>query len=196
MNADAIAIIPARGGSRRIPRKNIRDFLGKPILGYPMVAARMSGLFVDVWVSTEDVEIARQAMLLGAKLHPRQKEFAEDAVGTQEVIRNAILELYPAAATRPAYTCGIYPCAPMLHPGDLQTAYEYLRRGQQYAYAEGIFYFGRTEAFLNDVSLEVGQEFELGPRGIDINVESDWLEAERLYKAMLARHQQRGYEHT
>ena len=107
----AIAIIPARGGSRRIPRKNIRPFFGTPMIGYSILAARDSGLFHEIYVSTEDSEIARVAWQLRAKLHPRSPDLSEDAVGTQEVMRNALLELYPGEGTRPDFACCIYPCA-------------------------------------------------------------------------------------
>ncbi|MGH8744197.1 MAG: cytidylyltransferase domain-containing protein [Burkholderiales bacterium] len=69
----ALAIIPARGGSKRIPRKNIRDFLGAPIISYAIRAARAAGIFAEVMVSTDDEEIARVARLQrdATKLEPR-----------------------------------------------------------------------------------------------------------------------------
>ena len=63
-----IAIIPARGGSKRIPRKNIRPFLGKPVIAYSIAAALQSGLFDEVMVSTDDEEIAEVARQYGAKV--------------------------------------------------------------------------------------------------------------------------------
>jgi pseudaminic acid cytidylyltransferase len=186
----AVAIIPARGGSRRIPRKNIRDFLGKPMLAYPINAARSSGVIEQVYVSTEDAEIARVAKKFGAQVHERSKEMAENGVGTQEVVRNAILELWPSEP-RPEYVVCIYPCAPTLLPSDLRTAYEALkeRDTRQYVQVEGMFYFGRTKAFVDDLTLEAPHtaEMEDSYRWIDINVEADWLEAKSIYKRMRTR---------
>lgn len=181
---NAVAIIPARGGSQRIPRKNIKPFLGMPIIGYSIAAANVSGLFDEVWVSTDDADIMREAFRLGAKVHPRAREMAEDGVGTQEVVRNALLELYPDR--KPELTCCIYACAPTLWPSDLRAARRALdeKHSRQYVMVEGMFYFGRTEAFLNDVSLdgEGTATMDDCARWIDINTPSDWAEAELLYR--------------
>jgi len=78
-----LAIIPARGGSKRIPRKNIKDFLGKPIIAYSIEAALQSGLFDEVMVSTDDVEIAAIAMKYGAKVpFYRSSETSENRFGS------------------------------------------------------------------------------------------------------------------
>ena len=89
-----VCIIPARGGSKRIPRKNIKDFLGRPIISYPIETAIRSGLFDEVIVSTDDEEIANVAMEHGAKIpFLRPKELADDFTGTVPVIAHAIKEL-------------------------------------------------------------------------------------------------------
>ena len=81
-----IAIIPARGGSKRIPRKNIKDFLGKPIIAYSIEAAINSGLFDDVVVSSDDYEIAEIAKKYGAKFLKRSKKNSDDFATLSDVI--------------------------------------------------------------------------------------------------------------
>lgn len=90
----AVAVIPARGGSKRIPRKNIKPFHGKPLIAYSIEAALKSGLFEQVIVSTDDEEIAQIAQEYGAKVpFLRPKELADDYCGTQEVVSHALSEL-------------------------------------------------------------------------------------------------------
>lgn len=82
-----IAIIPARGGSKRIPRKNIKPFMGKPIIAYSIEAALQSGLFDEVMVSTDDEEIAEIACKYGAQVpFMRSAEMSNDYAGTDDVI--------------------------------------------------------------------------------------------------------------
>ena len=84
------ACIPARGGSKRIPHKNIKDFLGKPLISYPITAALESGVFEDVIVSTDDDEIASVAKNVGASVpFMRSKELADDFTGTFAVTVDA-----------------------------------------------------------------------------------------------------------
>ncbi len=88
-----LAIIPARGGSKRIPRKNIKDFLGKPIIAYSIEAALKSSLFEEVMVSTDDKEIAEVAKKHGAKVpFFRSKEKADDYTGLNEVVMEVLDE--------------------------------------------------------------------------------------------------------
>lgn len=86
-----LAIIPARGGSKRIPRKNIKNFLGKPIIAYSIEAALQSGLFDEVMVSTDDKEIAEIAKQYGAKVpFMRSAETANDFIGISDVIEEVL----------------------------------------------------------------------------------------------------------
>ncbi|MDZ7775685.1 MAG: hypothetical protein U5L09_08875 [Bacteroidales bacterium] len=86
-SANNLCIIPARGGSKRIPRKNIKPFLGKPIIAYSIEAALKSELFEEVMVSTDDKEIAEVAEKYGQKFHfIRSKEKADDYAGLNEVV--------------------------------------------------------------------------------------------------------------
>src|SRR4051812_28402660 len=89
-----VAIIPARGGSKRIPRKNIKEFLGKPVIAYSIQAARDCGLFSEVMVSTDDDEIAAIALQYGASVPFRRSAAnAGDFAGTAEVLLE-VLEQY------------------------------------------------------------------------------------------------------
>ena len=88
-----LAIIPARGGSKRIPRKNIKEFLGKPIISFSIEAAINSNLFDEIMVSTDDEEIANIAIKYGAKVpFYRSKENSSDFSTTFEVLQEVILE--------------------------------------------------------------------------------------------------------
>lgn len=183
-----VAIIPARGGSVRIPRKNIRDFFGKPVIAYSIDTAKRSELFDSIWVSTEDPEIAAVARRYGAGVIPRPPELAEIGApdcGTQEVTRHAV-EWLKRGNLPIEQACCIYATAPMLTPVDLAVAHGILVDGQYpYVYTNGWFYFGTQSSFVNGVPLEEG--IHVVPdraRWVDINTELDWGEAERKYATM------------
>ena len=102
-----IAVIPARGGSKRVPRKNIRTFAGQPIIVWPIKAALSSGLFDQVVVSTDDAEIAEVARAAGASVpFMRPENLSDDYVDTKSVIRHAISELKLKTEVQ---VCCIYP---------------------------------------------------------------------------------------
>lgn len=121
----SIAIIPARGGSKRLPRKNILPFLGKPIIHYTVEAAQKSGLFDVVIVSTEDPEIAGAVRPLGCEIHQRDQMLATDTARVVEVIRS-VLEVYKVAGRDFDYLCCLYPTAPLRDEEDIRKAYELL----------------------------------------------------------------------
>jgi len=109
-----IAIIPARGGSKRIPHKNIKNFCGKPIIAYSIEAAIASGFFEKVIVSTDDQKIAEIAISYGAEVpFFRPTQLANDYAGTVEVIRHAINEL---ALSDDTNICCLYATAPFVGP--------------------------------------------------------------------------------
>lgn len=115
-----LAIIPARGGSKRIPRKNIREFCGKPMLAYSIEAARASNCFDRIIVSTDDAEIASVARACGAETpFVRPAELASDFTGTIPVIKHAI-EWFIEHKMQPDLACCIYATAPFVTPQDLQ----------------------------------------------------------------------------
>lgn len=121
-----IAIITARGGSKRIPRKNIKEFCGKPILAYSIEAAVSSGIFDEVMVSTEDEEIAQLAKQYGAKVpFYRSEKTAGDFATTNDVILE-VLEEYEKRGEHFDLGCCIYPTAPFVTAEKLQSAVERL----------------------------------------------------------------------
>jgi pseudaminic acid cytidylyltransferase len=121
-----IAIIPARGGSKRIPRKNIKEFVGKPIIAYAINSAKQSKLFDHIIVSTEDEEIAQIAQSFGGEVpFMRPKELAGDATPTVPVIASAI-ENCRKLGWNFDNACCIYPCAPLIQTQDLVETFSYL----------------------------------------------------------------------
>lgn len=117
MPPNAIAILPARGGSRRIPRKNIRDFFGRPAIGWPIRAAQESGQFAHIIVTTDDSEIAETSQGLGAEVpFLRDPNLADDFTGTTDVIRDAVSKLNLSPNTP---VCCIYPTALFLRSVDI-----------------------------------------------------------------------------
>jgi pseudaminic acid cytidylyltransferase len=123
----AIAIIPARGGSKRIPGKNTRFFNGKPIIEYSIRAALDSGLFDEVMVSTDSQSIAEIAENLGAKVpFMRTTENADDHASTYDVISEVITD-YNKMGKKFEYTCCIYPTAPFVTKEKLILANEALK---------------------------------------------------------------------
>jgi N-acylneuraminate cytidylyltransferase len=123
-----LAIIPARGGSKRIPRKNIKDFLGKPIISYSIEAALNSELFDEVMVSTDDDEIAEVAIKYGAKVpFLRSKKNSDDYSGTGDVCLE-VLENYSKNGIIYESCCCIYATAPLIQEHNLNLAYKLLLR--------------------------------------------------------------------
>ena len=127
---DCVAIIPARGGSKRIPRKNIKDFLGKPIIAYSIEAALKSGIFAEVMVSTDDEEIAEIAKKYGASVpFLRSKENSNDFATTIDVLVE-VLTYYQSKSSPTGGgggCCCIYPTAPFVTPEILQKSYQMLQ---------------------------------------------------------------------
>lgn len=123
----AIAIIPARGGSKRIPRKNIKDFFEKPLIAYSIEAALKSNLFEKVVVSTDDEEIANVAIKYGATVpFIRPKELSDDFTGTDAVIEHAINYLKEHGENYD-FICTIYATAPLLQEKYLIEGFEKLK---------------------------------------------------------------------
>lgn len=114
-----LAIITARGGSKRIPRKNVKAFCGKPIISYSICAALDSGCFDKVMVSTDDSEIASVARELGAEVpFIRSEKTANDFATTADVLFEVLTE-YSKQGINPDFICGIYPTAPFVTPSIL-----------------------------------------------------------------------------
>lgn len=121
-----ICIIPARGGSKRIPRKNVKEFLGKPIIAYSIEAALKSELFDEVMVSTDDQEIAAIAKQYGASVpFMRSEATANDYAGSDEVLREVLRE-YKKMGREFDVICCLYATAPFVTVENLKKAYEQL----------------------------------------------------------------------
>jgi N-acylneuraminate cytidylyltransferase len=186
-----VAIIPARGGSTRIQRKNIKLFHGRPIISFSIETAKRSGIFDRIYVSTDSDEIGEVAQTYGAKRLGREYEEAQDHIGTQQIMREALRRLNSEYIT---HACCIYATAPMMTVQDLKHTWDLLQRNPaaEYAFAvavepfgpAGMFYFGRAQAFIKDLPLvaETSIMIPIPPsRAIDINTEEDWVKAEAMY---------------
>lgn len=126
MNKSCLAIITARGGSKRIPRKNIKLFLGKPIIDYSIKAALDSECFDEVMVSTDDSEISEISINCGAKVpFTRSLKNSDDFSTTSEVILEVLNE-YKKLGVNFKYACCIYPTAPFVTKERLKLAFEML----------------------------------------------------------------------
>jgi len=136
-----VAIIPARGGSKRIPRKNIKPFAGLPIIAHSIKAAIESNLFDRIIVTTDDEEIADVARSFGAEIpFIRPKELSDDHTATIPVIAHAVQTLQKQCVIDAA--CCIYATAPFIRPQDIVTAYNALiTHNKQYAFPVTTFPF-------------------------------------------------------
>jgi N-acylneuraminate cytidylyltransferase len=186
-----VAIIPARGNSVRIPRKNVREFRGKPMMQWPIEAARASGLFDKIIVSTDDDEIAQWGIVFGCDVIRRSPD--DGTKGTQEVARDV---LQSGLCRSAVMACVTYPCSPLLHPADLygallvlenQAAHYVISVRPEVIQDAGCFYFGRADAFRSGWPL-VTNRSALYPlpaeRCIDINTPEDWARAESMFDAL------------
>lgn len=224
-----IAIIPARGGSKRIPRKNICIFAGKPIIAYSIEAARQSGLFDRIVVSTDDAEIARVASEWGAEIpFLRPAALADDFSGTNAVVKHAI-RWFNDRGDSIDYACCIYPTAPFLQACYLREGYDKLvASGKSFVFSvttfrfsiqrairinvegaiealypeqiftrsqdletayhdAGQFYWGRADAFLDDVVTYSPASLPVVLPGYlvqDIDTLDDWRRAELMYASL------------
>lgn len=128
MKKKCLAIITARGGSKRIPRKNIKPFLGQPIIGYSIQAALKASCFDEVMVSTDDKEIADYALQQNATVpFMRSEANSGDFATTADVINEVLIE-YKKKGVEFEFCCCIYPTAPFVTSEKLRTAYEMLSK--------------------------------------------------------------------
>ena len=131
-----LAVIPARGGSKRIPRKNIKPFCGKPMIAWSIEAALQSGCFDQVIVSTDDAEIAEVARQHGATApFMRPAELSDDHTGTIPVIRHAV-EWFNAQGQAVEQVCCLYATAPFVRVEDIQRGLKILEEtGSDFAFS-------------------------------------------------------------
>jgi N-acylneuraminate cytidylyltransferase len=225
-----IAIIPARGGSKRIPRKNIKNFHGKPIITYSIEAAKESGCFDSIIVSTDDDEIANIALKYGAEVpFIRPKNISHDFSTTVEVIKHGVLWLQKNNKIKIDNVCCIYATAPFISSKSIQIGFTELnRRKFDYAFSAtkfsfpiqrafkltpngsaemlmpenlntrsqdliqtyhdaGQFYWGRSEAFLQDKPMFSKYSYPvILPSSLvqDIDTYEDWKSAEDMFQLL------------
>jgi pseudaminic acid cytidylyltransferase len=131
-----LVVIPARGGSKRIPRKNIKNFCGKPMIAWSIEAARLSGCFDRIIVSTDDAEIAEVARARGAEVpFVRPPELSDDHTGTIPVIAHAI-DWMNRNAGPVDFACCLYATAPFVQAQDLRRGFDLLQHsGADYAFS-------------------------------------------------------------
>lgn len=196
-----LAVIPAKGTSTRLPRKNVREFFGKPMLVHSIETAQRSQLFSHIVVSTDDEFIAAIAVKAGAYVISRPPALCEKGVpdcGTQEVTRHAILDARTILTNPPPEAvCCIYATAPLMTVTDLQAGYAslmgpereiaFVHSADPYGHDAGQWYWGTAHAFINRTPLNgpYTEKYKLPwTRVCDINTIEDWYTATRLYQAM------------
>ena len=183
-----IALIPARGGSVRIPKKNVRDFRGRPIIEYGIECAKRTGLFDQVWVTTDDPDIERLAIANGCQVFRRPAD--DGSRGTQEVAREVLMELISVDEC-----CIIYATCPLIVPADIHRCAAVLKKpGALYAMTvqtepladAGAIYFCNAAAIRVRAPL-IDSHTVMVPmpsgRVCDINTMEDFARAERMYDA-------------
>lgn len=130
-----LAVIPARGGSKRIPRKNIKMFHGQPMIAWSIQAAIDSGCFDEVWVSTDDEEIAAVAQAYGAKVpFLRPAHLSDDFATTADVMSHAVEEFGKINHALPDYICCLYATAPFVTKADLVQGLEKIKNNSNLNY--------------------------------------------------------------
>jgi N-acylneuraminate cytidylyltransferase len=137
-----VAIIPARGGSKRILRKNIKEFCGRPMIAWSIEAAKASGCFDRIIVSTDDVEIADISKAWGADApFMRPAELSDDYTGTSAVVHHAV-DWLREHGTSPDCVCCLYATAPFVSPEDLRKGWDVIQQGvHSFAFAVTSFPF-------------------------------------------------------
>lgn len=177
-----LAVIPARGGSKRIPKKNIRDFCGKPIIAYSIEAALELDIFDHVLVSTDDDEIASVARSFGAETpFLRPTEISDEYVGTNAVVKHAI-QWFQEQGDQVTLACCIYATAPFVHPDYLREGHDKICNSQKsFAFSITRFPFPIQRAIrINDV----GEVDAFWPEHIDTrsqDLEAAYQDAGQFY---------------
>ncbi len=178
----SLCVIPARGGSKRIPRKNIREFCGKPMIAWSIEAAIKSQCFDSVCVSTDDEEIASVAKQYGAEIpFMRPASLADDHTDTAAVIKHAI-EWQDSHAKKADTVCCLYAIAPFVQATDLQKGFKILKSsGADFAFSVTSYAFPiqRAIRIAADQRIEMFQPEYFNTRSQDL--EEAWHDAGQFY---------------
>lgn len=189
----AVAIIPARGGSVRIPRKNIRQFHGRPVIAYSIETALATHLFDRVIVATDDYTVASVASAHHASVVMRPPELSDDTVGPLDVTRWVLGQIEPFA-----FACCIHATAPLMSVESLcwgfrelsenpNAHYAFTVGGEPFLHDAGQFYWGRANAYMDGAPLFWTNSIMIPvpvSRDCDLNHEGDWIRAEQMYTAL------------
>lgn len=189
-----VCIIPARGGSQRIPGKNKKLFHGKPIIEYAIDAAKNADIFDYIFVSTDDPDIDEIACKHGTQFHRRKGKYAQNEIGTQEVIKNVLSEVIMSIDDLDRVCC-LYATTPLLDYCWLRDADRMLELENDYVFSVGVnplhdagqFYYGWARSFSRGYPLISTDSvmFPIPPeRDCDINTPEDWERAEKMYEAL------------
>jgi N-acylneuraminate cytidylyltransferase len=167
-----LAVIPARGGSKRIPRKNIKEFCGRPMIAWAIEAVRQTACFDLIIVSTDDEEIAEISREWGAQApFIRPAELSDDHTGTVPVVAHAIDWCLKHSVEKPEEVCCVYATAPFVRPRDLRHGLEVLlRHGCDYAFSVTSFPFPiqRAIRIKKDGRVEMFQPEHFNTRSQDL----------------------------
>ncbi|MCK4102788.1 pseudaminic acid cytidylyltransferase [Acinetobacter radioresistens] len=179
-----LAVIPARGGSKRIPRKNIKMFHGQPMIAWSVQAAIESGCFDEIWVSTDDEEIAEVAQAYGAKIpFLRPTHLSDDFATTADVMSHAVGEYDKLNHTLPDYICCLYATAPFVTKADLVQGFEKIKnnRNLNYVFSATTYSFPIQRA----IKLNVDDTVEMfSPQYFNVrsqDLEEAWHDAGQFY---------------
>lgn len=177
-----LAVIPARGGSKRIPRKNVRPFFGKPMIAWSIEAARESGCFDRIVVSTDDTTIAEIAKSYGAEIpFIRPSQLADDFTATIPVVAHAVA-WHQQHGENPTEVCCLYATAPFVRGQDLSRGLDLLRQsGCDYAFSVTSYGFPiqRAIRITEDNRVEMFQPDMFSKRSQDL--EEAWHDAAQFY---------------
>ena len=177
-----IAIIPARGGSKRIPRKNIKFFGGAPIISYPIQELIKSNIFDSIYVSTDDSEIAEIAKYCGAKVPSlRSKKLADDITTTVEVIQAAIID-FGLDKQKTRQICCVYPTTPFLNSEDVQQGLKILQEGDwDYVISANKLNFLPQRTFMVGPNKRVKQHFDQFENKRTQDIDPSYRDAAQFY---------------
>jgi pseudaminic acid cytidylyltransferase len=178
-----IAIIPARGGSKRLPRKNVLPVLGQAMLAYPVKCALQSGAFNRVIVSTEDSEIEKEACASGAEVLKRPKELSQDRSTVVQVCKH-VLDTLKQQGMQPDFFCCIYATAIFITPEDINHSFELFKSDQAPDVIMGVSEFNlhpvqaleESEGFLTPKWPEyIGMQSQFHPKLVASNGTIYWV---------------------